>query len=153
MKAQKGFTLVEILVVIVLLAIIAVAVIATINPLEQLRRAKDSAREQNAETLLSAINRYQAVREENPEILDSTDSISCEEIVQEAPVYDAGSLESELSSWFLKHITQTDSEVYVGFSDSGKVKVCYQVESSANKAKISDGGCSVSPFFYVCLPR
>jgi prepilin-type N-terminal cleavage/methylation domain-containing protein len=153
MKTQKGFTLVEILVVIVLLAIIAVAVIAAINPLEQLRRAKDSAREQNAETLLSAINRYQVTREDNPEIFDSTDSISCEEIVQGAPVYEADSLESELSSWFLKHITQTDSEIYVGFSERGKVKVCYQVESSANKAKISDGGCTVSPFFYMCLPR
>jgi prepilin-type N-terminal cleavage/methylation domain-containing protein len=153
MKIQKGFTLVEILVVIILLAIIAVAVIATINPLEQLRRAKDSAREQNAETLLSAINRYQAIREESPEILDSTDSISCEEIVQGAPVYEADSLGSELSSWFLKHITQTDSEIYVGFSGEGEVKVCYQVESSVNKAKISDGGCNVSPFFYMCLPR
>ncbi|MBU0572609.1 prepilin-type N-terminal cleavage/methylation domain-containing protein [Patescibacteria group bacterium] len=153
MKIQKGFTLVEILVVIVLLAIIAVIVIATINPLEQLRRAKDSAREQNAETLLSAINRYQVTREENPEVLDSTDSISCEEIAQGAPVYEADSLESELSSWFLKHITQTGSEIYVGFNEEGNVKICYQVESSVSKSKISDGGCSVSPFFYMCLPR
>ena len=118
-----------------------------------MRRAKDSSREQNAETLLSAINRYQVTREDNPEILDSADSISCEEIVQRAPVYEAASLSSELSSWFLKHITQTDSEIYVGFSEEGNAKVCYQVEATVNKAKISDGGCGVSPFFYMCLPR
>ncbi len=153
MKTIKGFTLVEVLVVIVLLAILAVAVIATINPLEQLRRAKDSSREQNAETLLSAINRYQVTREDNPAIFDSADSVSCEEIVQSAPVYDAGSLESELSSWFLKHITETGSEMYVGLNSDGKVKVCYQIEATANKSKVADGGCSLLPFFYACLPR
>ena len=153
MKTQKGFTLVEILIVIVLLAILSAVVIATVNPLEQLRRARDSSREQNAETLLSAINRYQVTRENNPEILDSADSASCEEIVQGAPVYEANSLGSELSSWFLKHITQTDSEIYVGFSEDGNVKVCYQVEATINKSKITEGGCNVPPFFYMCLPR
>lgn len=153
MKIQKGFTLVEILIVIVLLAILSAVVIATVNPLEQLRRSRDSSREQNAETLLSAINRYQVTREDNPEILDSADSASGEEIVQVAPVYEADSLGSELSSWFLKHISQTDSEIYVGFGEDGNVKVCYRVEATVNKTKVSDGGCSVSPFFYMCLPR
>lgn len=153
MKKQKGFALIEILAAITLFIIIAVVIFAIINPFEQVRRAKDSAREQSAGIFLDAINRYQVVREGNPKILDSTNSVSCEEIVQGAPVFRADSLGSELSSWFLKHITQTDSEIYVGFSEGGKVKVCYQVESSVNKAKISNGGCSVSPFFYMCLPR
>jgi type II secretory pathway pseudopilin PulG len=153
MKKQKGFALIEILAAITLFIIIAVVIFAIINPFEQVRRAKDSAREQSAGIFLDAINRYQVVREGNPKILDSTNSVSCEEIVQGAPVFRADSLGSELSSWFLKHITQTDSEIYVGFSEGGKVKVCYQVESSVNKTKISNGGCSVSPFFYMCLPR
>ena len=153
MKKQKGFTLIEILAAITLFIIIAVVIFVTINPFEQVRHAKDSAREQSAGILLDAISRYQVTREGNPKIFDATDSISCEEIVQGAPVFRADSLGSELSSWFLKHITQTDSEMYVGFSEGGKVKVCYQVESSTNKAKISDGGCSASSFFYMCLPR
>lgn len=153
MKIQKGFTLIEILAVIVFFVIIVAVIMITINPFEQARHAKDSAREQNSETLLSAIYRYQVIREGNPKILDSTDSVSCEEIVQGSPVFEADSLGSELSSWFLKHITQTDSEIYVGFSKGGRVKVCYQVESSVNKARISNGGCNVPPFFYMCLPR
>ncbi len=153
MKTQKGFTLIEILAAVVFFAIIAAVIIIAINPFEQARHAKDSAREQSAGILLGAINRYQVTREGNPKIIDSTDSVSCEEIVQGAPVFKADSLGSELSSWFLKHIAQTDSEIYVGFSEGGGVRVCYQVESSANKTKISNGGCSVPPLFYMCLPR
>lgn len=150
---QKGFTLVEMLVVLFLIVLIAIIIIAVINPVEQLRRAKDTAREQNAETLLAAINRYQVTQGESPEIKDSRDSISCGEIVQVAPVYDIKSLETEVSSWFSKEITQPGSELYAGFNGEGRVKVCYQVEAIANKSKVAEGGCTVSPFSYLCLPR
>lgn len=153
MNIQKGFTLVEVLVVIFLIALIAIIVIAVINPVEQLKRAKDAAREQNAETLLSAIYRYQVTREENPEILASADSISCEEIVQTAPIYDIKSLEAELSSWFSKEIIQSGSELYVGFDNQGRTKVCYRAEAISNKSKVAEGGCTVPPFSYLCLPR
>lgn len=85
---QKGFTLVELLVTLALLAIIAVVTLVAINPLEQVRRAKDSANRENATNFLQAINRYQATKEENPQILASSDSISCQEIVSAGPVYD-----------------------------------------------------------------
>lgn len=150
--AQKGFTLTEALVVLVVIAVLAMAVIAAINPLEQLRRAKDAAREQSAETLLSAIERYQGVEGENPEILSSASSLVCEDIVGAGPVYDISSLQNEVSSWFSRTITEPEGQLYVGL-DEKRVRVCYQAESIVNVSKVGRGGCSVSYLAYLCLPR
>jgi len=66
MFVQKGFTLVELLIVIALIGILAVAILAAINPLEQLNRARDTGMESDASQLLAAIDRYFAVNEEFP---------------------------------------------------------------------------------------
>jgi len=63
---EKGFTLVELLIVIALIGVLAVAVLAAINPLEQLNRARDTGMESDASQLLAAIDRYYASQEEFP---------------------------------------------------------------------------------------
>jgi len=63
---EKGFTLVELLIVIALIGVLAVAVLAAINPLEQLNRARDTGMESDASQLLAAIDRYYATQEEFP---------------------------------------------------------------------------------------
>lgn len=63
---EKGFTLVELLIVIALIGVLAVAVLAAINPLEQLNRAKDTGMESDASQLLAAIDRYYASQEKFP---------------------------------------------------------------------------------------
>ena len=45
---EKGFTLVELLIVIALIAILSVAVLATINPIEQANKANDSTTQNDA---------------------------------------------------------------------------------------------------------
>lgn len=59
-REGKGFTLIELLIVIALIGILAVALLSAINPLEQLRKGRDSARRADAAELLSAIERFQA---------------------------------------------------------------------------------------------
>lgn len=63
---NKGFTLVELLIVIALIGVLAVAVLAAINPLEQLNRARDTGMESDASQLLAAIDRYYATQEKFP---------------------------------------------------------------------------------------
>lgn len=149
---QKGFTLVEILITLALLAIIAVVTLIAINPLEQLRRAKDSANLQNATSFLNAISRYQATKEKDPEILASANSSDCQDIVSAGPVYDFTSLRDELSDWFGRVITEPGTELYTGFDGNGSTRVCFRVSSVANIAKVPQFGCTILPYSYRCLP-
>lgn len=61
LTSKKGFTLIELLVVVTLIAILAVAVLATINPIEQRRKAQDTAIKSLAADVVSAQERYFAV--------------------------------------------------------------------------------------------
>ena len=54
-KAQKGFTLIEILVVIGIIAILAAIVIVAINPARQFAQARNSQRVSNVNAILNAI--------------------------------------------------------------------------------------------------
>ncbi len=54
--------MIELLIVIAVLGILAVAVLSAINPLEQINRGRDTASKSDAEQLLGAIERYDALR-------------------------------------------------------------------------------------------
>lgn len=55
-----GFTMIELLVVIAVIGILAVALLATLNPLEQIRKGRDTRTRADASQLISAIERYNA---------------------------------------------------------------------------------------------
>lgn len=57
-RLQKGFTMIELLIVIAVLGILAVAVLAAINPIEQINRGRDTGSRSDAEQLIGAIDRY-----------------------------------------------------------------------------------------------
>jgi prepilin-type N-terminal cleavage/methylation domain-containing protein len=63
---EKGFTLVELLIVIALIAILSVAVLATINPIEQSNKAKDSTMQNDSAEVLNAYERYYAAQASYP---------------------------------------------------------------------------------------
>lgn len=60
MKRYAGFTLIELLIVIALIGILAVALLSAINPLEQLRKGRDSSRRADSAELLNAVERFYA---------------------------------------------------------------------------------------------
>ena len=57
---NKGFTLIEILVVIGIIAILATIVIIAINPARQFKQAHDTQRVSNVNAILNAIGQYVA---------------------------------------------------------------------------------------------
>lgn len=63
---NKGFTLVELLIVIALIAILSVAVLATINPIEQSNKARDAKFKNDAAEVLGALERFYASQNEYP---------------------------------------------------------------------------------------
>ena len=59
-KGQKGFTLIEILVVIGIIAILAAVVLIAINPAKQFSQANNTSRRNGVLAILNAIHQYGA---------------------------------------------------------------------------------------------
>jgi len=57
-RNQKGFTLIEVLLVMGLIAILAAIVIIAINPVQQFKQARDTQRWANVNTILNAVHQY-----------------------------------------------------------------------------------------------
>jgi len=57
---SAGFTMIELLVVIAVIGILSVALLATLNPLEQIRKGRDTRTRSDSAQLASALERYNA---------------------------------------------------------------------------------------------
>lgn len=60
MYKKLGFTMIELLVVIAVIGILAVALLSTLNPLEQIRKGRDTRTRADMSQLLGGVERYNA---------------------------------------------------------------------------------------------
>lgn len=60
MLKRLGFTMIELLVVIAVIGILAVALLSTLNPLEQIRKGRDTRTRTDLAQLLGGVERYNA---------------------------------------------------------------------------------------------
>ena len=160
MRKSKGFTLVEMLIVIAVIGVLAVAVLSAINPVEQMRKARDTRRKSNAAELLNAIERYYATHEEHSASLTGHDQTTCALIVGDGAVNQLSLTqfvsEDELKSEFIDRVTDDDgtNNLYVGIdSTTDLAYVCFEIESAANISKAGTDACSVGGLSYTCIPE
>lgn len=142
MQKNKGFTLIELLIVIAVLGILIVAILSAINPLEQIRKARDAGRKSDAAELLSAYERYfatfecypwengatpcdnepmvRAVAGDNPDFLD--------------PLMDSDLLtQGELKTQFPNRDSITNGLLWVSEDATRNAIICYEPESQSGR--------------------
>jgi len=100
-SSQKGFTLIEILIVIGIIAILASVVIVAINPARQFAQARNAQRQSNVNAILNAIHQYAV---DNTGILPSSITITATEICATGAASCTGLIDLSVL---------TDSEIYI----------------------------------------
>jgi len=85
MQENKGFTLVELMIVIAILAILAAVVIFALNPAQLMARARDSQRISDLQALTTAINYFTVIT--STPYLDNATNTTCKGTATTATIY------------------------------------------------------------------
>lgn len=152
---NRGFTLIEMLIVIAVIGVLAVAVLSAINPIEQMRKARDTRRRSNAAELLNGLERYYATNETYPAGFPTTTGSCPGTQVTSTLLTNTLVAEGELKAEFSTRIGKVGDELYVYLDADDLMHICYEVEAKANEATIDcpTVGTLTSAADYNCLPE
>lgn len=159
----RGFTMIELLVVIAVIGILAVALLATLNPLEQIRKGRDTRTRSDSSQLVGALERYNASlgyfpwqSGESDEVVANTADVPFLNIktgtlpagagtyqgVALATRLDALTATSEVKASFIDRITGNAArDMYLYYNDEPAgpaVEVCFTPESSSFQKEALD---------------
>ena len=149
---NQGFALPEAIIVLIIVAILIGVTFVLINPLENLRKTRDTNRRTFSTELLRAFERFYIREGRMPMISPAVSSVDCPEIVKNQPVSNLSDLRNELSSWFDEQISKPEYSLYVGFvPDKSQVKICHKIEAKANVQVAQTSGCSLGSEAFACV--
>lgn len=133
---NKGFTLIEILVVMGIIAVLAGVVITAINPAKQFAQARNTQRESNVNTILNAIGQHLVDNKGLP--LNATTCSGITNIPDATPKYiGTDSLNVNLTCLVPTYIP---SSIPMDPSDGTSLNIKYTVKYSASRYEICAGG-------------
>jgi prepilin-type N-terminal cleavage/methylation domain-containing protein len=141
-KSAQGFTMIELLIVMAIIALISIAVMVILQPMEQLKKARDKARLGDARELLTAYDRYFTSYQRYPWD-ESTVAFANKPGVMIA--VQPGYVADTDNSWYLiemneikpNFFTRTalrNNELVVSMSASGNESVCFEPESKSGRS-------------------
>lgn len=153
LQSQKGFTLVEILIVVALIAILAVIALITINPAEAQKRSRDAQRLKEIGVIQGVVEQY---------ITDNIQSVTTISAVSSSgskACGTAGWLGIDLCNYAntmpvdpvnrAGEYARTDGTTTTGnlfyqvlMDDNLRYRVCTRLESAANSLKLASDGVS-----------
>ncbi|HUV47191.1 MAG TPA: prepilin-type N-terminal cleavage/methylation domain-containing protein [Candidatus Bathyarchaeia archaeon] len=138
MKNLKfGFTLIELLIVIAILGILAIGLMAALDPLEQLKRGRDTSTRNSVEEFYNAALRYYSIKEEFPWGASSEIALALSAATGTyiQSLIDAGELKPRFADDVNKlgriFLTSTHAD-FLGMRDD--ISVCFVPESKATRA-------------------
>lgn len=140
MIKNKGFTLIELLIVIAVLGILIVAILSAIDPLEQIRKARDAGRKSDAAELLSAYERYFSTFQCYPW---DTNAPQCSRVTTASrsiatwPDFAGSELDlitqGEVKAQFGNRDTIANSDIWMSENVSRQITTCFEPESASGR--------------------
>mgnify|MGYP001097942916 CR=1 FL=1 len=131
---KKGFTLIELLIVIAILGILAIGLMAALDPLEQLKRARDTATRNTVEEFYNACLRYYSVQEEFPWTTSAQPTVNLTTVISTyiQSLVDSGELKSRFTENTKAlgriYLTSEHADFLTNMDD---IAVCFAPESKA----------------------